>query len=71
MSKYLISNDKLVAFSTISREYFFRKERNQMVNIVTVTKDNLEQEHICCAIARNDDCQVRAKSRGLRDSKMG
>lgn len=29
-----------------------------MVNIVTVTKENLEQEHICCAIAKNDDLQV-------------
>ena len=38
-----------------------------MVNIVTVTKDNLEQEHICCAIARNDDCQVRAKKSWLAE----
>ena len=35
-----------------------------MVNIVTVTKDNLEREHICCDIAKNDDLQVRAKSPG-------
>jgi hypothetical protein len=38
-----------------------------MVNIVTVTKDNLEQEHICCAIAKNDDLQVRAKKSWLAE----
>jgi N-acetylglutamate synthase-like GNAT family acetyltransferase len=31
------------------------------MNIITLTKDNLEQEHICCAISSNKDCQVAAK----------
>lgn len=30
------------------------------MEIVTVTKENLEQEHICCAISNNNDCQVSA-----------
>lgn len=31
------------------------------MNIITVTKDNLASEHICCAIANNNDCQVASK----------
>lgn len=38
-----------------------------MVNIISVTKENLEQEHICCAISNNKDCQVRAKKAWLAD----
>ncbi|MEA5084102.1 MAG: YoaP domain-containing protein [Lachnospiraceae bacterium] len=37
------------------------------MEIVTVTKDNLEQEHICCAISNNKDCQVVAKKRWLAE----
>lgn len=28
---------------------------------VYVTKDNIEKEHICCAISNNSDVQVRSK----------
>lgn len=35
------------------------------MEIITVTKDNLEQEHICCAISSNKDCQVAAKKSWL------
>ena len=35
------------------------------MNIITVTKENLEQEHICCAISNNKDCQVAAKKSWL------
>jgi hypothetical protein len=35
------------------------------MNIITVTKENLEQEHICCAISNNKDCQVSAKKSWL------
>ena len=35
------------------------------MNIVTVTKENLETEHICCAISNNNDCQVAAKKAWL------
>ncbi|MEG6616367.1 YoaP domain-containing protein [Peptococcaceae bacterium 1198_IL3148] len=38
-----------------------------MVEIVDVTKDNLEQEHICCAISNNKDCQVLAKKSWLAE----
>lgn len=31
------------------------------MNFITVTLENLEQEHICCAISNNKDCQVAAK----------
>lgn len=37
------------------------------MNIVTVTKENLEQEHICCAISNNKDCQVAAKKAWLAE----
>lgn len=37
------------------------------MNIITVTKENLEQEHICCAISNNKDCQVDAKKSWLAD----
>ena len=37
------------------------------INIVTVTKDNLEREHICCAISNNKDCQVAAKKSWLAE----
>lgn len=29
------------------------------MEIITVTKENLATEHICCAISNNDDCQVK------------
>ncbi|MGN0291280.1 MAG: YoaP domain-containing protein [Lachnospiraceae bacterium] len=35
------------------------------MEIITVTKENLEQEHICCAISNNKDCQVSAKKSWL------
>jgi N-acetylglutamate synthase-like GNAT family acetyltransferase len=38
-----------------------------MERIITVTKDNLEQEHICCAISNNKDCQVSAKKSWLAE----
>lgn len=37
------------------------------MNIVTITKENLEKEHICCAISNNHDCQVAAKKAWLAE----
>lgn len=37
------------------------------MEIITVTKDNLEQEHICCAISNNKDFQVSAKKSWLAE----
>lgn len=37
------------------------------MKIITVTRENLEQEHICCAISNNKDCQVMAKKAWLVD----
>ena len=34
---------------------------------IRVTKDNLEQEHICCAISNNKDVQVSTKKAWLAD----
>ena len=34
---------------------------------IQVTKDNLETEHICCAISNNKDCQVSSKKAWLAD----
>ncbi len=35
------------------------------MDIITVTKENLEQEHICCAISNNKDIQVSSKKAWL------
>lgn len=37
------------------------------MELITITKENLEQEHICCAISNNRDCQVAAKKAWLAD----
>lgn len=35
------------------------------MEIITLTPENIETEHICCAIADNKDCQVRSKKSWL------
>lgn len=35
------------------------------MEIITLTKENLEKEHICCAISNNNDCQVASKKKWL------
>lgn len=35
------------------------------MELIRVTKENLDQEHICCAISNNKDCQVIAKKEWL------
>lgn len=37
------------------------------MEIIRVTQENLEKEHICCAISSNKDCQVAAKKAWLSD----
>lgn len=37
------------------------------MDIITLTKDNLETEHICCAISNDNDCQVSSKKNWLRE----
>lgn len=37
------------------------------MKIITVTEENLAQEHICCAISNNNDCQVSAKKSWLAE----
>ena len=38
---------------------------------IRVTKDNLESEHICCAISGNRDIQVVSKKAWLADRVEG
>ena len=39
------------------------------MDIVTLTLENLDKEHICCAISNSDDCQVASKKEMcIRDS---
>ncbi|MFZ2539624.1 MAG: YoaP domain-containing protein [Oscillospiraceae bacterium] len=35
------------------------------MKIITLTKDNLGKEHICCAISNNKDCQVASKKQWI------
>ena len=35
------------------------------MEIIDITKENLESEHICCAIASNEDFQVLSKKNGF------
>ena len=35
------------------------------MEIITVDQNNLEKEHICCAISSNNDIQVKAKKAWL------
>lgn len=35
------------------------------MNLITLNKDNLEKEHICCAISNNNDIQVSSKKAWL------
>lgn len=37
------------------------------MELVRVTKENLEKEHICCAISNNRDIQVMSKKAWLFD----
>ena len=37
------------------------------MEIITLTNENLEREHICCAISNNKDCQVSAKKSWLAE----
>lgn len=37
------------------------------MELITITKENLESEHICCAISNNKDCQVAAKKAWLAE----
>ncbi len=37
------------------------------MDIITITKENLGTEHICCAISNDNDCQVASKKAWLRD----
>lgn len=37
------------------------------MDLIRITHENLESEHICCAIANNKDCQVLSKKTWLKE----
>lgn len=37
------------------------------MNFMKLTRENLDTEHICCAISNNKDCQVKSKKAWLRE----
>lgn len=37
------------------------------MELIKITQENLETEHICCAISNNKDCQVISKKSWLKD----
>lgn len=37
------------------------------MELIRITEENLEDEHICCAISNNRDCQVVSKKAWLKD----
>lgn len=37
------------------------------MELIRITHENLEKEHICCAISNNKDCQVRAKKAWIKE----
>lgn len=42
-------------------------QENGTMEYVRITKENLEKEHICCAISNNKDVQVSSKKLWLRE----
>ena len=40
------------------------------MEIITVDQNNLEKEHICCAISSNNDIQVKAKKAWLEEQGL-
>jgi len=44
-----------------------QKWKGKCMDYIRVTKENLEEEHICCAIANNKDVQVSSKKAWLKE----
>ena len=62
------------AFKDIESAVFCRPDddmnsgtRKTIMEYIRVTKENLEKEHICCAISNNKDVQVSSKKAWLKD----
>lgn len=47
--------------------YVAEKRGKTYMKLIALTKENLEKEHICCAISNNKDCQVASKKAWLGD----
>ena len=39
------------------------------MELIKLTRDNIDQEHICCAISSNKDVQVMSKKAWLKERK--
>ena len=37
------------------------------MDLIRITHENIEKEHICCAISSNKDCQVQSKKAWLTE----
>lgn len=45
----------------------YNTERSFDMNLITLTNENIEAEHICCAISNNKDVQVSSKKAWLKE----
>ena len=41
--------------------------KEDRMELIQITEENLEREHICCAISNNTDCQVASKKAWLAE----
>ena len=41
------------------------------MELIKLTHDNIDQEHICCAISSNKDVQVMSKKAWLKERTRG
>lgn len=60
--KAFISKVLTDTYEGIKRSYTGRKS----MEYIRVTKENIEKEHICCAISSNKDIQVISKKNWLK-----
>ena len=44
-----------------------RRQKGKQMEYIQLTEDNLEREHICCAISNSSDIQVSSKKAWLRE----
>lgn len=52
---------------TNSDNVFLSEKEVLVMEYIQVTKENLEKEHICCAISNNKDVQVSSKKTWLSE----
>ena len=50
-----------------NRNLYTNKQNIMEAKYITLTKENIEKEHICCAISNNKDIQVSSKKIWLKE----